>query len=207
MTLAVARRVLGCLALVLSVSAVAAAQNAMPQEAQLQTQIAQNPRAASTYLDLAKLYLEQKRYAEAEQLLQRVLGLVQAERGLAGQPTASARILMGGGAPSSPLASVSGMAPVRVGGDIKEPRKIRDARPVYPQEAMDAKVQGIVILETVIGLDGVVERARVLRSVPLLDQAALDAVLQWQFTPTLLNGAPVPVIMTVTVNFTLQQGQ
>jgi protein TonB len=49
-----------------------------------------------------------------------------------------------------------------------------------------------------------VVNARVLRSVPLLDQAALDAVRQWVFTPTLLNGVPVPVIMTVTVNFTLQ---
>ena len=108
---------------------------------------------------------------------------------------------------ASSMTSASGLAPVRVGGDIKEPRKIRDMRPVYPQEAMDAKVQGIVILEAVIGLDGAVEKARLLRSVPLLDQAALDAVLQWQFTPTLLNGAPVPVIMTVTVNFTLQQSQ
>ena len=52
--------------------------------------------------------------------------------------------------------------------------------------------------------DGKVQDARVLRSIPLLDQAALDAVKQWQYTPTLLNGVPVPVIMTVTVNFTLQ---
>ena len=49
-----------------------------------------------------------------------------------------------------------------------------------------------------------VQEAKVLRSIPLLDAAALDAVKQWQFTPTLLNGVPVPVIMTVTVNFTLQ---
>ena len=55
-----------------------------------------------------------------------------------------------------------------------------------------------------IGADGRVKDAKVLRSIPLLDQAALDAVKQWQFTPTLLNGVPVPVIMTVTVNFTLQ---
>ena len=48
------------------------------------------------------------------------------------------------------------------------------------------------------------QNARVLRSIPLLDAAALDAVKQWQFTPTLLNGVPVPVIMTVTVQFTLQ---
>ncbi len=61
----------------------------------------------------------------------------------------------------------------------------------------------MVILEAVIGVDGKVTNAQVLRSIPLLDQAALDAVRQWQYTPTLLNGAPVPVIMTVTVTFTL----
>jgi periplasmic protein TonB len=62
-----------------------------------------------------------------------------------------------------------------------------------------------VILETLIGANGRVEDARVLRSIPLLDQAALDAVRQWEFTPTLLNGNPVPVIMTTTVQFSLLQ--
>ena len=94
-------------------------------------------------------------------------------------------------------------APVRVGGDIKEPKKIKDVKPVYPQIAQTAKVQGIVIIEATIGKDGSVKDAKVLRSVPLLDQAALDAVRQWKFTPTLLNGEPVEVVMTVTVNFTL----
>jgi protein TonB len=61
-----------------------------------------------------------------------------------------------------------------------------------------------VIIEALIGESGKVQDARVLRSIPLLDQAALDAVRQWAFTPTLVNGSAVPVIMTVTVNFTLQ---
>ena len=65
-------------------------------------------------------------------------------------------------------------------------------------------MQGIVILEAVIGPNGNVTEVKVLRSVPLLDEAAITAVKQWQYTPTLLNGVPVPVIMTVTVNFTLQ---
>ena len=65
--------------------------------------------------------------------------------------------------------------------------------------------QGIVIIEATIGADGQIINARILRSVPLLDQAALDAVRQWQYTPTLLNGVPVPVIMTVTVAFTLSR--
>jgi len=95
-------------------------------------------------------------------------------------------------------------APVRVGGAIKQPSKIKDARPVYPPIAQSARVQGVVIIEAVIGPDGHVQEAKVLRSIPLLDAAALDAVKQWQYTPTLLNGQPVPVIMTVTVNFTLQ---
>jgi protein TonB len=93
---------------------------------------------------------------------------------------------------------------VRVGGNIKTPTKTRDVKPVYPPIAQSARVQGVVIIEATIGPDGRVKDAKVLRSIPLLDQAALDAVKQWQFTPTLLNGVPVPVIMTVTVNFTLQ---
>ena len=60
-----------------------------------------------------------------------------------------------------------------------------------------------MIVEVIIGRRRKVQDARILRSIPLLDQAALDAVKQWEFTPTLLNGAPVPVIMTVTVQFTL----
>jgi protein TonB len=94
--------------------------------------------------------------------------------------------------------------PVRVGGNIRTPTKTRDIKPVYPPIAQSARVQGVVIIEATIGADGRVKDAKVLRSIPLLDQAALDAVKQWQFTPTLLNGVPVPVIMTVTVQFTLQ---
>ncbi|MBA2260980.1 MAG: energy transducer TonB, partial [Acidobacteria bacterium] len=87
---------------------------------------------------------------------------------------------------------------------IKPPSKIHDVRPVYPQDALDARVSGLVILEAVIDAQGNVRSARVLRSIPLLDQAALDAVRQWRFTPTLLEGIAVPVLMTVTVNFTMQ---
>ncbi|HJR60842.1 MAG TPA: energy transducer TonB [Vicinamibacterales bacterium] len=93
--------------------------------------------------------------------------------------------------------------PLPVGGRIKEPAKIRHVAPVYPVIAQQARVDGIVIIEAVIGTDGRVKDARVLRSKPLLDQAALAAVRQWIFTPTMLNGAPVPVIMTVTVHFRL----
>ena len=93
---------------------------------------------------------------------------------------------------------------MRFGGNIKPPTKVKDQKPVYPPIAQSARVQGVVIIEATIGLNGKVEQAKVLRSIPLLDAAALDAVKGWEFTPTLLNGVPVPVIMTVTVNFTLQ---
>jgi protein TonB len=93
---------------------------------------------------------------------------------------------------------------IRIGGNMKAPMKIRNVNPVYPPAAQDSKVQGVVIIETRIEPDGRVGDARVLKSIPMLDEAALEAVRQWEFAPTLLNGQPVPVIMTVTVNFTLQ---
>ena len=94
--------------------------------------------------------------------------------------------------------------PVRIGGSIKQPAKIRDVRPIYPPIAQQAGVQGVVIIETIIDTDGNVAAARVLRSIPLLDQAALNAVQQWRFVPTQLNGMPQAVVMTVSVNFTQQ---
>ncbi len=106
--------------------------------------------------------------------------------------------------PSAEL--IDGQAPVRVGGNIKPPVKVRDVKPIYPEIAMNARVQGVVIIEATIDTLGNVAQGRVLRGQPLLDQAALEAVNQWQFEPTLLNGVAVPVIMTLTVNFRLDQG-
>jgi protein TonB len=96
-------------------------------------------------------------------------------------------------------------APVRPGGDLVAPTRIKGVQPAYPAIAQAARVQGIVIVEAIIGTDGKVRDARVLRSIPLLDQAALEAVRQWEYTPSRLNGVPVPVLMTVTVTFTLRQ--
>jgi TonB family protein len=95
-------------------------------------------------------------------------------------------------------------AAARVGGAISPPKKIKDVPPMYPAEAQEARVQGVVILEARVDENGEVSHTHVLRSIPLLDQAAVDAVKQWQYTPTLLNGVAIPVIMTVTVNFTLR---
>jgi TonB family protein len=94
--------------------------------------------------------------------------------------------------------------PVRVGGNVPPPKKIKDVRPAYPPLAQSARVQGVVIIEAIIGPDGHVQDARILRSIPLLDASALEAVRQWEFTQTTVNGVAVPVIMTVTVNYTLQ---
>jgi protein TonB len=95
-------------------------------------------------------------------------------------------------------------AAVRVGGQIKEPARLKHVDPVYPEYARVARVQGKVVLECLISPKGKVTDVRVLHSIPLLDQAAVDAVRQWMYTPTLLNAVPVPVIMTVTVTFRLQ---
>ncbi len=95
--------------------------------------------------------------------------------------------------------------PVVIGGLVRRPMKTRDVQPVYPPLAQAARVQGIVIIEATLSEDGRVMNARVLRSVPLLDNAALDAVRQWEFTPTFLNGVAVPVVMTVTVQFVLSK--
>jgi protein TonB len=97
----------------------------------------------------------------------------------------------------------TGAAParVRVGGQLEAPRKLRHVDPVYPELAQRAGVSAIVIIECVIGLDGRIAGARVLRGHPLLDGAALAAVRQWTYRPPLLNGTPVEAVMTVTVRF------
>ena len=89
-------------------------------------------------------------------------------------------------------------------GGAPGPRKIKHVSPVYPAAAREAKVSGIVILEADIGADGRVLDARVLRSIPELDEAALEAVKQWEFTPTVVNGVPSPFRMTLTIQFALQ---
>ena len=105
-----------------------------------------------------------------------------------------------GAPPPSPAAS-GASAPVRVGGNVPAPTKIKDVKPVYPRDAIFAKIGGTVVLEAVVGKDGRVASVRVIRSLPGLDEAATDAVAQWVYTPTLIGGVPVEVLMTVTVSF------
>jgi TonB family protein len=108
------------------------------------------------------------------------------------------------------LSNVSPPAPTRVcdangRNCLIAPVKLVHVRPVYPPEALARGAQGVVILEATIGQSGVVSDARVLRGIdPALNAAALDAVKQWEFTPTLLDGMPTAIIMTVTFNYTIQ---
>ena len=90
-------------------------------------------------------------------------------------------------------------------GRIKTPQRVRNVNPVYPETMRQARVQGVVILDALVSTTGCVRNLEVLRSVlPPLDVAAMSAVAGWRFTPTLVGGVPVPVVMTVTVNFQLQ---
>jgi periplasmic protein TonB len=102
-----------------------------------------------------------------------------------------------------PVVAPTRVKPMRVS-SFKAPTRVKDVAPIYPELARKNRVSGVVILEAIIGVDGKVEQARVLRSVPLLDQAALNAVQSWEYTPTLLHGVPIPIIMTVTVQFKLE---
>ena len=116
-------------------------------------------------------------------------------------PSFEARPVAPSPAACSASAAGRGAAPtgtLRIGGQIRQPTKTRHVNPVFPEGSSP----GVVILEAVIGPDGFVTDAKVLRSpAPALAQAAESAVRQWEFTPTLLNCVPVPVIMTVTVDF------
>ena len=115
---------------------------------------------------------------------------------LAAGPCATSRV-------HAQTAQVDARAPFRVGGPIRPPVKIKDVKPVYPPQAHEARVQGTIIVEVVIDETGHVAKTTILRSIPLLDQAALDAVRQWEFRPTLLNGVAIPIVFTTVVTFSL----
>lgn len=97
--------------------------------------------------------------------------------------------------------------PARVGGDIRAPRKVRSVNPEYPADARRAGLAGVVVLECTIDPRGEVGDMTVLRGVPPLTESAMKAVKRWRYEPTLLDGVPVPVIMTVTVNFKMEEAR
>jgi protein TonB len=106
--------------------------------------------------------------------------------------------------PPPPPPAPAPRAPVRVGGQIKEPELTHRVEPVYPDIAVLAKVTGTVILEAMVGEDGTVQSVKVLRSAKFLDGAAIDAVKQWRYKPLVLNGVPSPFVLTVTLTFSIK---
>jgi len=101
--------------------------------------------------------------------------------------------------PASAAANVN-----RVTAEVAQSNLLTRVEAVYPPAARTARVQGIVVLQFQISIEGRVQNASVVSSIPLLDTAALDAVRQWTYKPFVLNGQTIPVITTATVNFTLQ---
>ena len=93
------------------------------------------------------------------------------------------------------------------GGETAPPKLVTSVDPVYPEIARQSKVQGVVVLEATTDIYGRVAMVKVLRSIPLLDQAAIDAVRQWQYEPAIIDGQPKQVTFTVTVQFTLDEGK
>ena len=115
-----------------------------------------------------------------------------------------ATALLSASAAAQPAANAQATPPVRVGSGVRNPTKTKDARAIYPADAIRAGIQGVVVLEITIDATGKVTKATVLRSVPGLDEAAIDTVKKWEYEPTLIDGKPVPIIATVTVNFAIQ---
>jgi protein TonB len=105
--------------------------------------------------------------------------------------------------PAKPVAKPR--APVPVGGDVRPPMAVHVPKPIYPDLARKARVSGLVRLSSIIGTDGRVRALELVSGHPLLVSAAIDAVRQWTYRPTLLNGEPVEVILMIDVNFSLAQ--
>ena len=120
--------------------------------------------------------------------------------GSPGALSGATSVSLSAGVPPAPPAP----PPVRVHSGVRPPRQLIQTRPDYPPTARAARVEGTVILEATIDETGAVRDLKVLRSIPLLDRAAIEAVSRWRYEPTRLNGQPVAIVMTVTVTFTLK---
>jgi TonB family protein len=107
----------------------------------------------------------------------------------------------GSGSGSSPDPPPRPRAPIRILSGVEPPRKIVHVDPIWPEPARARDLRGIVIVELTIGTTGRVDAARIVRSVPGLDDAALDAVRQWTFTPARIGSEPHAIVVTMTVAF------
>jgi len=108
-----------------------------------------------------------------------------------------------GTAPPPPKPKPTG--PIRVGGNVQAARIVNRVQPIYPPLARQTRISGTVRLHAIISKDGTIQQLEVISGHPLLQQAALDAVRQWRYQPTLLNGEPVEVDTTIDVIFSLNQ--
>ena len=90
---------------------------------------------------------------------------------------------------------------IRVGGALKPPRLVSSVLPIYPSMARDAGIEGEVVIDTTIDETGKVTSTKVVSGPAVLRQSALDALRQWRYAPSMLNGQPIPVQMTVTIKF------
>jgi periplasmic protein TonB len=122
-----------------------------------------------------------------------------------------------GGVPGGLLGGVLGGAanapavppppePVRVGGNVKQPKIVHIEQPKYPPEAKKAGVEGVVILEATLNADGTVDKVKVISGPPMLVESATEALTHWKYEPTYLNGQAVPVILTAKITFSLSKG-
>jgi protein TonB len=96
-------------------------------------------------------------------------------------------------------------APIKVGGNVQAANLLKKITPLYPALAKSARIQGTVRFTAIIGKDGTIQNLQLISGHPMLVQSATDAVKQWVYRPTLLNGEPVEVITQIDVNFTLSQ--
>jgi TonB family protein len=140
---------------------------------------------AADYLAAAHFYYSREAFTDADAMLTQAIDLIRASQPQVTPPSAAPGV-------------------VRVGGSIREPRKTNSVRPIYPAAALSSGAEGVVTLEAIIGRDGTVSDARVTSAASVFDTSAIEAVRQWIFTPTLLNGMPVEVLMTVKMNFQMR---
>jgi protein TonB len=108
-----------------------------------------------------------------------------------------------GGAARGAVGGSSTPGPLRLGPGVEPPQKIKEVKPVYPGAAIVGQQRGVVVIEATVDVDGKVYDARVINSVPPLDEAALTAVRQWEFLPARRGGQPVAVIIRVAVQFAI----
>jgi len=120
-----------------------------------------------------------------------------------------ATLLITGPAPP-PLPAITEPQPgaptrIKIGGAVQQAKLISQPHPIYPPDAKQARIQGVVKMSAIIGKDGTVQKIELISGHPLLAPAAMEAVQQWRYQTTLLNGQPVEVVTQIDVNFTLSQ--